>query len=332
MNEEQGFETLSELASGFQKSRIFLSALELDIFTRIGDQGRTAAEIAAKLRTNLRATEILLNALAGIGLLSKSGQMFLNTPLTLRFLVAGQPDYVGVGLRHSANMWARWHHLTGVVKTGRIPARPARGPEAQASLESFIMLMHERAKYRAPKVADALDLSGVRSVLDVGGGPGTHSIEFAKRNPDLKAVIFDLPDVILIARRIIHENGMEDRVTLQPGDYYVDDFVSGCDLVFLSAIIHSNGPEGNKKIFRKAFDALNPGGKIALVDFIMDDERVRPEFGAVFAVNMLVGTEEGNSYSAKEIGDWLAQAGFADISLQREIDEDISLMTAVRPG
>jgi SAM-dependent methyltransferase len=331
MNDETGFEQLSEMAWGFQPSRIFLTAVELDIFTHVGHGSPSASEVAASLGSSVRGTEILLNALAGLGLLSKSQGRFSNTPMTSRFLTAGGPDYALTGFGHSANLWRAWSNLTEVVRTGRVD-RPAMSEEdAKDSTESFIMLMHERARYRAPKVADAIDLSSATSVLDIGGGPGTHSMEFAQRKPDLCAVVFDLPEVVGIADRLIREAGLQNRVTVRPGDYYTDDFGQGYDLAFLSAIIHSNSPEGNRHILKKAYGSLVPGGRVAIVDFIMDDEKIKPEFGAVFAVNMLVATDAGNCYNQKEIAEWFAETGFVNPSVKYEIDEDISLMTAVKP-
>jgi len=331
MADDVQYERLQELASGFQSSRIFLTAVELDIFTHVGSGSRAPAEVAAGAGTDLRATEILLTALAGLGLLVKSRGAYSNTPLTSKFLIAGSPDYIGTGFRHHANLWHLWSSLNDVMKTGK-PRRPSASDEqAKESTESFIMLMHERARFRAPKVAEALDLGATKAVLDIGGGPGTHSIEFARKNPDLCAVVFDLPEVVTIAGRIIREAGMEGRVTTRVGDYYVDDFGSGYDLAFLSAIVHSNSPDGNKQIFRKAYDALEPGGRIAVVDFVTNEDKTSPRFAAIFAVNMLVATEGGDCYSEQELREWFADAGFVNPSIRREIDEDISLMTAVKP-
>ncbi|MDO8588722.1 MAG: methyltransferase [Armatimonadota bacterium] len=331
MEEESAYERLSDFALGFQSSRIFLTAVELDIFTHVEPGARTAAEVSSSAGTSLRGTEILLNALAGLGLLEKSAARYSNTPLTSRFLVAGIPDYAGVGFRHTANLWRLWSSLNDVVKTGKPQRPPLSEEEAKDSTESFIMLMHERARFRAPKVAEALELTSTNAVLDIGGGPGTHSIAFAEENPHLCAVIFDLPEVVPIARRIVLEAGMQDRITVKPGDYYVDDFGEGYDLAFLSAIIHSNSPDGNKHIFRKAFDALVAGGRIAVVDFIMNTDKTTPEYGAIFAVNMLVATDEGNCYSEREIREWFAETGFINPSIKHEIDEDICMMIAIKP-
>lgn len=330
MSDEMTYERLSDLALGFQSSRIFLTGVELDIFSHIGDGRGTAAEVAASAGTDLRGTEILLNALTGIGLLTKSDSRYANTPATLRYLVATSPDFAGIGLRHTANLWRTWSNLNEVVRTGALQHPEAKEADAKEWTQSFIMLMHQRAKFRAPKVAEALDLDSTRAVIDIGGGPGTHAIEFAKRNPDLCAVVFDLPEVVQIADRIIYEAGLQDRVTTKSGDYYIDDFGSGYDLAFLSAIVHSNSPDGNKRIFKRAYDALNPGGRIAVVDFIMNDDKTEPRYGAIFAVNMLVNTEGGNCYSKQELRDWFTETGFVNTSIRREIDEAISLMTAVK--
>lgn len=330
MPNEMTIDRIQELAYGFWPSRIFLTAVELDLFTVLAEGNLDSTQVASALELDIRAVDILLHALAALGLLNVNDERFSNTQTTARFLVAGKPEYMGTALKHSANLWHRWSTLTQVMRTGA-PVEVAVSGTTEDWTESFIMAMHKRALSRAPKVADALDLAGAKNLLDLGGGPGTHSIVFTERNPGLNAVIFDLPGVIPLAEEIVAEAGLSDRVSTKAGDYLVDDFGSGYDVVFLSAIIHSNSPQENIHIFKKAYDSLNPGGRIAVVDFILNDDKTEPVFGALFAVNMLVGTSSGNSYSRKEIQSWLEETGYADVSNPIEVDEDIALMTARKP-
>ncbi|MBU3914869.1 methyltransferase domain-containing protein, partial [bacterium] len=181
--------------------------------------------------------------------------------------------------------------------------------------DSFIAAMHNRASMTAPAIVSQLDLTGVNNVLDVGGGSGAFSIQFVKQNRDLVATVFDLPHVVKMTQTYVEKAGVSGRVRYTGGDYMKDkDLGSGYDLVFLSAIIHSNSPEINKKLFKKCYSALNSGGRVVVQDFIMDDSRTTPAMGAVFALNMLVGTPEGDSYTKSEISDWLTEAGFKEIS------------------
>jgi len=190
--------------------------------------------------------------------------------------------------------------------------------------QAFIAAMHRRAGPQAKEVADALDLSQTNRVLDVGGGSGAFAMEFLSMNPKMTGVVFDLPTIVPITERFVRDTGFEirdtrkkisDRISVIAGDYLKDDFGSGYDLVFMSAIIHINSPEENQLLIRKGADALNPGGKLVILDHVMNEDRTKPEVGAIFALNMLVGTKYGDTYTEEEIRSWMVEAGLLDVSL-----------------
>jgi len=204
-----------------------------------------------------------------------------------------------------------------VVRTGR-PADLAeineRGPEW---IESFLGAMAVFSRARAPQVGAAIGLSGVRRMLDVGGGPGTYDIAFARAEPGLSAVVFDLPNAIHIAERNIAAAGLSDRITTQAGDLRTDEFGSGFDLVFVSAIVHMLSCDENADLVRRCAVALAPGGRLVIQDHIMSEERTSPVPGAIFAINMLVGTEGGSTYTEGEMRAWMEGAGLEGV---RRID------------
>jgi len=150
-------------------------------------------------------------------------------------------------------------------------------------------------------------------MLDVGGGSGAYSIAFAKANPVLHAEILDLPAVTAIAQRHIRAAGVEERVQPRAGDLRTDALGRGFDLVFVSAICHMLSPEENADLLRRCHDALAPGGRVVIQDFILNPEKTGPKFAALFALNMLVGTAAGSSYSEPEYTDWLTAVGFREI-------------------
>jgi SAM-dependent methyltransferase len=171
--------------------------------------------------------------------------------------------------------------------------------------------MHYRAAQQAPRVADLLGLAGVARALDVGGGSGAFAMAFARRQPGLSAVVFDLPNVVPLTQKYIADAALTSRVTTAVGDYLVDPLPGGFDLVFLSAVVHSNSPAENAALLRSCTAALKAGGRIAIVDFVMDDDRVTPEGGAFFALNMLVATDHGDTFTDAEIRGWMSAAGLA---------------------
>jgi len=293
---------------GYQESRVILTALELDVFSHLG-KGATAAEVAAGIEARPRSTEMLLNALTAIGLLEKREDRFRNTPLASRYLTAGAPDDSRLGLMHTVHLWDRWSTLTECVRAGTRVAPPRAAPDEEWR-HAFIGAMHKNASGRAGPVVRAVGTTGVRRLLDVGGGSGAYSIAFAKADPQLEATIFDLPPVLELARDYVAAAGLSGRVTFQAGDMHRDDFGSGYDLVLLFAICHMNSPEKNRALFAKCRRALVPGGRLVVQDFILETDKTAPRTGALFSLNMLVGTESGASYSRDEYFEALTDVGF----------------------
>ena len=304
---------IREFVASFQKSRILLSGFELDIFTTIEESGSTSIQIANTLNLNDHACERLLNGLVSLGFLKKQDQLYFNTEESFTFLSRKGSNYLG-GLMHSNHLWNTWSHLTEVVRTGK-SAHPAEiNDRGDDWLFSFISAMHNRAIKQAPEQLRNIDLSGIRQILDIGGGSGAYSIAFLSLNPEMEATVFDLPNVVPITRQFIEKEGFSDKIKLCTGDYTIDELPCGFDLLFLSAIIHSNSLEVNKDLIRKCYKALNGNGKIIIQDWVMNNDRTQPAAGAIFAINMLVGTEAGDCFTEQEVTEMLKDAGFVNIS------------------
>ncbi len=324
-NQSMSSEKIHGMARAFQGSRILLSAFELGVFTALEDEAKTAVELAGKLGTGVRATDRLLNALCALGLVQKGDGHFSNTAAASQFLVEGKERYMS-GLLHSSHMWDTWSSLTATVK--RSDDEKGRSLEQRDPkwFKAFIEAMHSRAAMSAPPVVGQLDLTGVSRVLDVGGGSAAFSIVFVKLREGITATVFDLPNVIPLTREYIAKEGLDDKIDLVEGNYEHDEFGGGFDLVFFSAIIHANSPELNQELMHKSFRALNSGGRVVVNDFIMDEDRTSPVFGAFFALNMLVGTEKGDTYTESEIGDWMTKAGFNDIQRLEDLGPVASMV------
>jgi predicted O-methyltransferase YrrM len=323
------FEQLAEAARGFQESRVLLTAIELDLFTAVGEHA-SAGEVAERAGTDPRATEMLLNALVALGALTKTGDRFRNTPATARHLCAGSPANQRTALMHTVHLWESWSALTNCVRTGG--PRKGSDPSDRGSqwITAFIAAMHRYAAERAPLFVDAIGAAGVRRMLDVGGGSGAFSIAFAQANPDLRADILDLPPVLAIARGHIKQAGLAKRIATKPGDLRVDALGKRYDLVLISAICHMLGPEENRDLFRRTFRALAPGGRVAVRDFLLNPAKTAPRGAALFSLNMLVGTANGASYSQREYTAWLREAGFEDVGRIRLADPGSQLMLGTR--
>ncbi len=306
-------EQLNQLARGFQQSRILLTAFELDLFTPLDQDELSSKELSEKLETDERATDRLLNALCALNLIQKNDGKYSNSKIASTFLVKGKEPYMG-GLAHANNMWDSWSSLTSAIIRNEKKAEKLKQQKESTWYDSFITAMHSRARLSAPQIISQLDLKDVNSVLDVGGGSGAFSIQFVKSGENIRSTLFDLPQVTEMAKRYVTEAGVEGLIDFTAGDYTKDASLgSGFDLAFLSAIIHSNSPATNESLVRKCYDALNPNGRIVIQDFIMDDDRTGPIMGALFALNMLVATRDGDTYTENEIRGWLEKAGFSRI-------------------
>jgi SAM-dependent methyltransferase len=229
-------------------------------------------------------------------------------------------------LLHAATLWHRWSNLTR--KIGGIPL-PDRPPEE--ATRAFIGAMHVVSAPRADAMAAAVDAVSARRLLDVGGGPGTYTEAFLRAVPELHATLFDLPLVIEIARERLSAAGLLGRVTLVAGDFEKGPLPPGHDLAWLSAIIHQNGPEENGALYSRILRALVPGGRLVIRDHVMEPGRTSPRAGALFAVNMLVGTKLGRTYTFDEIRAGLERAGFNRVRLIRSGERMDSLVEAFKP-
>ncbi len=301
---------LDQMIRGYMPSRCLLTALELDIFTAVGD-GANAEQIGTKVQANARAAGMLLNALVALGLLSKSGDDYKNTPESARFFAQGSKDNHRNGLLHTANIWHRWSTLTDAVRSGtRIPIGRDETP---SWTRNFIAGMQRNAKDRAPLVVKALDTGGVRRILDLGGGSGAYSIAFAKACPDVQCEILDVPEVVPLTAEYISQAGISKQVSLRSGDMLKDDFGSGYDIIMLNAICHMFSEKQNRDIFRRACQALAPKGRVVVQDFILNPDKTGPQHAALFSLNMLVSTDSGASYSEPEYTRWMNDAGFTEV-------------------
>jgi SAM-dependent methyltransferase len=317
---------------GFMKSRVILSAAELDFFSKLDGNFISAEDLADRLGLDEKATTRLLDCLVTYDLLEKEKNRYRTTK-TGSYLSSQNPESVLPMINHMNTIWDNWSRLTDVIEKGANPyLRPVVDSESKEDRIAFIGAMHVAAKRISKKIAEAYDLSPFKKLLDIGAGSGAYTIAFLKKNPQLNAVIFDLENVIPIAKEKISEHDLHHRVRFVPGNFYKEDLPAGCDLALLSAIIHQNSSQQNLELYRKIYRALAPGGRLIIRDHIMDESRTNPPAGALFALNMLVNTPEGDTYTFEEVKDTLETAGFIEIKLVLSGKEMDCLVEAVKPN
>ena len=315
MTYEGGPEAILKLAQGFWESKILHSAAELNLFTILENTPLSAREIAEKIDGNAKALTALLDAVAAMGLLEKQNQRYRCTPPISRYLCEGSPSTILPMVQHMASLWKRWSRLTEIAKGIDDAKEEFSFARNAKELRAFIGAMHVAGTPLAKQIVAAVDAGGSRNLLDVGGGSGTYTIAFLRAVPELKATLFDFPDVIEMARERLVQEGLMERATLVAGSFHKDEFPGGHDLALISAVIHSNSAEQNLSLYRKVFRSLDKGGRILIRDHVMDPDRIHPKDGAIFAINMLVGTSGGGTYTYKQIEDGLSQAGFTRVRL-----------------
>jgi 3-hydroxy-5-methyl-1-naphthoate 3-O-methyltransferase len=317
-NPIQQLQDFMRLAGGFRASRVILTANNFAVFEHLKTP-KTSAEIAKKLGTDARATEILLDAVTALGLLAKRGSAYRNAAPAKKFLLKESPWYQGDMLRHFDALWKSWSGLDEVLKTGTPNHAGGR------DYEVFIRAMHNNAVFRAKSVVSCIDLRGVKKALDLGGGPGTYSMELARRG--ISVTLFDLPDTLVVSKKIIRESNGRN-IDFISGDFHFDDIGAGYDLVFISQIFHSMSECESLALLEKARAALNPDGKLAIHEFFLERDRAHPVPGALFSVNMLVNTAAGRSYTTEEMKGWLRKVGFGGV--KTKILGDTVVLTARR--
>ena len=311
MAKKNEMEKLHGLWCGFWSSRVVLTANNLRVFDQLTEP-RTAAEVASLISTDPRATEILLDALTGLELVKKRGKKYHNAPLARKYLVKGGGDYMGDIIRYGESLWQSWSHLDEIVRSGK-PCRE----EGWRDYEAFTLGMHNLSSQKAAAVLNNIGLSGVKSALDLGGGPGTYSIAMARQG--IAVTLFDQPVTIPVARKIMASEGVTG-INFIEGNFVKDDIGNGYDLILASQICHCIGVEENQGLMHKCSKALNAGGRLVIQEFVLDKDHTTPLSGALFSVTMLVSNDGGRSYSPDEIERWLIHAGFSDIQIMHQAD------------
>ena len=311
-------ERLMQLTGGYAPPLIIETALRLGVFDAL-DQG--AKKIDQLLRTtgaSARGMGMLLNALVGLDLLTKSGDdRFDLTEESALFLVRGKPTFHGAFfLMTSGLQLPHWAKLTEVVTTGRPAQRINSESDGTRFFLGFVEDIFPIHFPGAQSLAAALNVAGADgpiSVLDLAAGSGVWSIALAKQSPHVRVTAVDWAAVIPVTKKVTAREGVADRYRFVEGDLLDADFGSGHAIATAGHILHSEGEERSRLLLKKTFDALAPGGTIAIAEILVDAERRGPAPALMFAINMLVHTDHGGTFSLEEIGAWLRDAGFESV-------------------
>ncbi|MFW6169666.1 MAG: methyltransferase [Planctomycetota bacterium] len=312
----QDGEHLLEVMRGYQVPCVIAAAIDLGVFDTLSVP-RTGREVSELTTCDERGMTILLDALAALGFIRKEGNRYRLSEQLEPLLLRDSPQSVVPMLRHQASCLRRWTRLPWTIKTGS-PGDAGPSPRGEeADQEAFIQAMHVVSRDVAPALIPEINPGGIRCILDLGGASGSWTLAWLDSEPGARAIIFDLPHVIPMAKSRVSQSSVADRVDYVAGDFYSDPLPSGVDLAWVSAIIHQNSRKQNRDLFARIAEALEPPGWIYIRDVVLDASRTSPVAGALFAVNMLAATEYGNSYTFEDIESDLRAAGFGSVELVR---------------
>ena len=324
---------LLQLSGGYWSACALHAGVKLDVFTHLSEQPLTSRELTERLQADVRGLSMLLNALAAMELLEKQQEIYKATTFAAEFLCRNSANYLGHIIMHHHHLMAGWTYLDEAVRNGGpIRERVSHGDD-ETVRESFEMGMFNLAMQVAPRIVPLIDLSGRRRLLDLGGGPGTYAIHFCRQNPQLTAVVYDLPSTRPFAELTIARFGLSERISFEAGDFSADGVGNGFDVAWLSHILHGEGPAGCAVLLEKAVAALEPGGMILVQEFILADNMDAPLFPALFSLNMLLGTPAGQAYAEGELFTMLAAAGVCDLHrLPIELPNGAGVIAGIVPA
>ncbi|MFK4428159.1 MULTISPECIES: methyltransferase [Bacillus] len=319
--EDISVNNLLNIATGFWASKALASAVELEIFNIMPKQGINIKEVTKELEIQIRPAEMLLTACTALGLLTKKGELYYNSPLSNKFLVKGEPYYFGgVITMLDKREYIPWSRLTEAIKTDQMQVLKddslgifesiSVNPEEQ---RIFTEGMHSWSIQTGKELTKVFDFSQNTQLLDVGGCSGAYCIEAVQKYPDLHAVVFDLAPALKIAKEKIEQAELSHRIKTHTGDFFKEELPKGSDVILLSMLLQNWSPEENHEILQKCYNVLPEGGSIIISELMIDDDKTGPISAALMSLNMLIETIKGRNYSWSEYEGWLKNIGFIDI-------------------
>jgi hypothetical protein len=320
---EPSAQDIIDTGLGFWRAKTLLSAVELGLFTHLGDRAMTGAEIARALGLHERAAPDFLDGLVAMGMLERDGDgpaaMYRNTAGTAAFLDRRRPEYVGAILEMAnARLYGFWGNLTEALRTGK-PQNEIKETGAPmfvelysdpARLEQFLASMRGVSARQFEAFAEKFDFSPYRTLCDVGGATGLLSTVVAGRHPHMRCHSVDLPVVTPIAARYVAQSGLTDRVTVGSVDFFAEPLPTA-EVLTMGMILHDWNLANKKVLVRKAFEALRAGGVFVAIEHLIDDARRTKVFGLMMSLNMLLEFGDAFDFTGADFDAWAREAGFA---------------------
>lgn len=334
-------ERFMQIATGYWPASVISAAVQLGVFDILEGKGSSAKEVASRLNAPAGHVAELLDALAALDILEKwtePGQPVAKDPVyrirpsAAQFLTRSGAWCILDALQYNTDLYALWGRLADCIKSGKpvIPVGAHLGGDPERT-RRFALGMHSRALAMAPVLTPALDMKGRTRLLDIACGPGTFSTQLAERYAGLEVTLFDLPPVLAVAKTLVADRPCAPRVHFSPGDYHSDPLPTGFDAVLYSGALHQEDPAFAASLFKAIYEAMEPGGRLFVVDMMLQPGRTEPVFSILFSINMMLTSPAGRVYSEDEVRRLLSQAGFEDTNCKRLTDCPYWVVTADKP-
>lgn len=314
-----------ELLNGFRKSKVMFAAASLGVFDALADGPKPAAALAKELACDADALQRLLDACVGLGLLNRTDAGYANTPTASAYLTSSSPSRMLGYINYSnAFLWKMWDHLEDAIREGTHRWKQTYGWDGpifshffrdESAKREFLFGMHGFGLISSPQVVNAVDLSRYKTLVDLGGATGHLAVAACRRWPNLRAVVFDLPEAVPLAKEVVGATDVADRVQVAAGDFFADPLPPG-DVYALGRILHDWSEDKIVKLLAKIHAALPPGGALLIAEKVLRDDKAAPEWAVLQSLNMLVCTE-GKERTLGEYEALLKQAGFAEVIARR---------------
>jgi len=307
-------ERIMQMAWGYAPPLIIQAAINHGVFDSLDQSPKTVQQLARRTGASKRGLTAILNALVGLQLLARRGNRYRLSPESAAFLVSNRSPYYGAFFRHTTGrLIPQWLQLSEVVRTGRpataVNDQPSRAEFFADFVESLFPLSFPAAKALGEHLGISKATAPV-NVLDLAAGSGVWGIALAQQSPHVRMTAVDWPNVLKVTERIARRHGVGNRLTKLPGDLMKVNYGNSHDIATLGHILHSEGRERSRRLLKKVFNALSRGGTIAIAEFLVNHNRTGPPMPLLFAVNMLVNTQVGDTFSFEEMSGWLREAGF----------------------
>ena len=320
---------LNEMAFLFRNAGTLIAAIELKLFTKISEGATEPARVAEKIGISADSAERLMITCAALDLLEKRNDKYANAPDVERYLVIGSPTYFGDYLVWQAKEdYDKWKNLAGSLRMKRGRYDIMSDPEVA---RAFTIAGYNSSISAGHKLAKEFDFSRYSLFLDLGGGSGCYSIAAAIRHPQLRAIVFDQPNVVPVSEEFIAQAGLSDRIKTRGGNFLTDEFPRGADLIGYITPLQGYDIEDVQFLVKKAYDAVEPGGGILILDYMLNEDKTGPLVPAFFNLRALIEIDPGRVNSTAEFCEILSEVGFVDIKVSNFLPGSIWRVTGKKP-